>query len=33
MTLLTMNASDRFVANSTEIFQNHGVKLEVGYDF
>ena len=28
-----MNASDRFVANSTEIFQNHGVKLEVGYDF
>ena len=33
MTLLTMNASDRFVANSTEIFQSHGVKLEVGYDF
>lgn len=33
MTLLTMSASDRFVANSTEIFQEHGIKLEVGYDF
>ena len=33
MTLLTMNASDRFVANSAETFQRWGVSLEVGYDF
>ncbi len=33
MTLLTMNAGDRFVANSAEVFQRHGVILEVGYDF
>lgn len=33
MTLLTMNASDRFVANSAEVFQRHGIKLEIGYDF
>jgi len=33
MTLLTLKSSDRFVANSAEIFQKYGVRLEVGYDF
>lgn len=33
MTFLTLRADDRFVANSTELFQHYGVSMEVGYDF
>ncbi|MEH6741711.1 MAG: hypothetical protein V7695_24620, partial [Sulfitobacter sp.] len=33
MTLVTIQSSDRFVANSAEIFQHYGVQMEVGYDF
>jgi hypothetical protein len=33
MTLLKMQAGERFVANSAEIFQRYGVTVEVGYDF
>ncbi len=33
MTLVTIHPSDRFVANSAEIFQKYGVQMEVGYDF
>jgi hypothetical protein len=33
MTLLTLRSDERFVANSTEVFQYYGVEMEVGYDF
>ncbi|MCX7566782.1 hypothetical protein OS189_10560 [Sulfitobacter sp. F26169L] len=33
MTMVTLQSGDRFVANSTEIFHQYGVQLEVGYDF
>lgn len=33
MTLVTLQSTDRFVANSAEIFQQYGVRMEVGYDF
>lgn len=33
MSLITLESGDRFMANSTEIFQHYGVRMEVGYDF
>jgi len=33
MTLVTLQSGDRFVANSSELFQHYGVEMEVGYDF
>jgi len=33
MTLVTLQPSDRFLANSTEIFQHYGIEMELGYDF
>ncbi len=33
MTLLTMQTGDRFIASSSDIFAEYGLRLEVGYDF
>lgn len=33
MTLVTLQSSDRFVANSSELFHHYGIEMEVGYDF
>lgn len=33
MTMLTLEPSDRFLANSSELFQHYGIEMEVGYDF
>lgn len=33
MTLVTLQSTDRFVANSSELFEHYGVKMEIGYDF
>lgn len=33
MTLLTMQTGERFIASSSDIFNEYGLSLEVGYDF